>query len=83
MGEQKFCPYCMRGHSEKGICCCPEHARRMGAHTRAVNLGRSRAVARIGDRQRNLFVSKRRWRDVAMGRSVKENLREIFGVDVE
>jgi hypothetical protein len=81
--RSKACPYCMVLHSERGRCCCPEHERRVAAHVSSVSSGRSRALRRIDDRQQQLFVSKRRWRDIAAGRNVGANLREIFGFDPE
>ena len=79
----KFCPYCMRPHERLGRCCCPEHERRIAAHISGVNMGHARALARIHGRQERLFVSRRRWRDVAAGRDVAARLREIFGFTPE
>jgi hypothetical protein len=76
----KLCPYCLCWHDRPGnaVYCCRGHAIASAAQ-QARAAGRLRTVFRRQTLSAQGRTERRqRWRDVAMGRDVDENLGRIF-----
>lgn len=76
----KHCPYCLCAHERpRARYCCTEHAVKAGRQNASATGKVSRLYRRFRREAQDRARHTSRWRDIAAGRNVDENLTAIFG----